>query len=279
MSGIIFFRTENLEEITRFYCEKIGAELWLDQGGCVILTHGNLLVGFCERETADTQGVITFFYDTKEDVDRMYSKLEDLAQSEPTKNEQYRIYQFFAKDPEGRTVEFQSFLHPVPSHECGEELLKNRRSIRTFKDKDISEETLWALFETCRFAPTSRNSQSYYFVAIRERKKLELLASLRGESSAPIAEAPMAIAICADPKKSGAYIQDGCIAAYHFLLASRVYGLGTCWIAAMDREEVKEALEVPEEHYVATVTPVGYPTTIPEVPSRRTAKEMVTFID
>ena len=28
-------------------------------------------------------------------------------------NEQYQIYQFFAEDPEGRTLEFQAFLHPV----------------------------------------------------------------------------------------------------------------------------------------------------------------------
>ena len=108
-----------MDGIRNFYCEKIGAKLWLDQGGCTILSHGNLLLGFCEREEIDTQGVITFFYETREEVDQMYETLEDLAQGYPKKNERYRIYQFFAKDPEGRTVEIQCFLHPLPSMERG----------------------------------------------------------------------------------------------------------------------------------------------------------------
>jgi nitroreductase len=89
----------------------------------------------------------------------------------------------------------------------------------------------------------------------------------------------MAVAICSTPAQSGACTQDGCIAAYHFLLASRLHGLGTCWIAAMDRSDVKESLGVPKEHYIATVTPVGYPATIPETPPRRKAEEMVKFVD
>ena len=36
-------------------------------------------------------------------------------------------------------------------------------------------------------------------------------------------------------------------------------GLGTCWIADMDRDEIKDMLDIPREHYIATVTPLGYP--------------------
>jgi hypothetical protein len=31
----------------------------------------------------------------------------------PKTNERYRIYHFFGKDPEGRNIECQAFLHPV----------------------------------------------------------------------------------------------------------------------------------------------------------------------
>ena len=80
----------------------------------------------------------------------------------------------------------------------------------------------------------------------------------------------MAVAIVADSEISKRYVQDGCIAAYHFLLAAWYYGLGTCWIAAMDGEEVKEMLAINQNHYVATVTPLGYPEgDIPPMPERK----------
>ena len=278
MSGIIFFRTEDLLGIKEFYL-SIGATVWLEQGDCVILKHGNLLLGFCKSETYEKSGVITFFYRTKEEVDFAYSGLREKALAEPRENEKYRIYHFFAKDPENRTIEFQCFLHPLEPYLDGDELLKTRRSIRYFEEREVSDEVLWRIFEVCRFSPTAKNSQSYYFVVIRDKKTLEFLASLRGNSSAPISRAPIAVAICSDPELSMSHVQDGCIAAYHFILASWLHGLGTCWIADMDRIEVKGELGIPKEHYVATVTPLGYPTKIPETSTRRKTKEMVRFVD
>ena len=112
-SGIIFFSTSKLEELKKFYVEKIGCRLWLDQGSCAILKYGNLLVGFCEGKNPDTGGLITFFYEKKEDVDRMYEKFKNTAVAPPRENPKYRIYHFFIKDPEGRTLEFQMFMHPI----------------------------------------------------------------------------------------------------------------------------------------------------------------------
>jgi len=56
----------------------------------------------------------TVVYPSKEHVDKMYYKLKDVGgDSTPRHNARYRIYQFFAKDPEGRNLEFQAFLHPL----------------------------------------------------------------------------------------------------------------------------------------------------------------------
>jgi nitroreductase len=278
MSGILFFKTRALQTVQEFYTSKIGATLWLDQKSCIILKHGNLLLGFCKSETCDKNGIITFFYPDKAGVDRTYTCLKEWADTEPVTNERFLIYHFFAKDPEGRTVEAQCFLHPLEPYEDGIGLLKNRRSIRHYQDIEVADEVLQNVFEVCRFSPTSRNSQSYYYVVIKDRKIQQYLASLRGEPSAPIGRAPLAVAVVSDPDKSGGYIQDGCIAGYHFMLASKSYGLGTCWIAGMDRPDVKKVLKISEKHYVATVTPVGYPAVVPEPPPRRLAQDMVTVL-
>lgn len=111
MSGIVFFATETLEETVGFYESTMGASRWLDQPDCTILQYDNQLLGFCERETADTEGTITFVVDTKEAVDTLYRRLTHVADGEPTENERYRIYQCFGTDPEGRTIEIQTFLH------------------------------------------------------------------------------------------------------------------------------------------------------------------------
>ncbi len=112
-SGLVFFKTTMLEELKDFYIQPIGCDLWLDQGTCAILRYGNLLVGFCQSQEADLDTLITFFYEKKEDVDELYDELEASARSAPKENTKYRIYHFYAQDPEGRSIEFQSFLHPI----------------------------------------------------------------------------------------------------------------------------------------------------------------------
>lgn len=107
MSGIIFLKS-NLDISIPFY-KKIGMDVWLDQGGCMIMKHGNMLLGFCMGEP-EICGVITFFYETMNEVDSMYAELSDISDGKPRINEQYKIYHFYAKDPEGRIIEFQHFL-------------------------------------------------------------------------------------------------------------------------------------------------------------------------
>jgi nitroreductase len=259
MSGIVFFKSRKLAGLREFYQNKVGCEVWLQQEDCIIMSHGNFLFGFCQRDEADTGGIITFFFDHKDEVDQAYAKHKEIAINKPSHSDKYRLYNFFARDPEGRMIEFQQFEHRVAHYLSGAELLLKRRSIREFTDEDVTDETIGQLLDNCRYAPTSMNSQSYYFKLIKDHRTIDWLSQTRGKSSSPIARGRLAVAICADPALSRRHVQDGCIAAYHFLLAAWSFGLGTCWIAAMDRDDVKEKLGIPVDHYVATVTPLGYP--------------------
>ncbi len=259
MGGIIFYKTKKLKDIEDFYINRLGCELWLRQEGCTIFRQGNLLFGFCTRDEAETGGIITFFYEDKTIIDGKHELLKDIAINRPHLKEKYNIYHFFIEDPEGRKIEFQHFLHPVDRCLSGDELLLKRRSIRSFRPDDVPEELLEKIFDNCRFAPTARNNQAFYFRVLRDRELIYRISETRGTSTAPIAKAPIAVAIIADPSLSQRFVQDGCIAAYHFLLVAWYHGLGTCWIAAMDRDDIKDWLGIPREHYIATITPVGYP--------------------
>lgn len=112
-SGIVFFNTTRLEDIKDFYIGQIGCELWIDQGNCAILRYGNLLVGFCAGKKSEPDVVITFFFESREGVNNQYQKFKSIAIAPPKENKKYRIYHFYALDPEGRSIEFQCFLHPI----------------------------------------------------------------------------------------------------------------------------------------------------------------------
>ncbi len=279
MAGIVFLKTKRLDAVRQFYQDVVGMSVWLEQPGIAILQHGNMLVGFHLQPEPDLDGLLTFFEDGREYVDRMYAKLSEVAEGAPKENPKYRIYHFFARDPEGRRVEFQSFLHPVAPFEAGVDALARRRSIRQFRKDPVPDEVLGRVFELCRYAPSARNTQPCRFIVVRDREKMKKLAGVRKRSSAPIARAPMAVAVVADPAVSGRHVQDGCIMAYHFMMAAWLHGLGTCWIGGMDRKEVKELLGIPEEQYLVTVTPLGYPAEASEPKGRKPVSDFVTGIE
>jgi len=117
--GLVFVKTQNRPAMVQFYQHKLNMKIWLEQPDITILSHGNMLVGFHNQPDLPAGGIdtgimFTFVYPTKAEVDTMYEKFKDsTAGGPPRENERYRIYQFFAKDPEGRNLEFQVFLHSL----------------------------------------------------------------------------------------------------------------------------------------------------------------------
>jgi catechol 2,3-dioxygenase-like lactoylglutathione lyase family enzyme len=115
MSGIIFFRTSQRQRIIEFYTGELGFDLWLEQdGGCTILQRENLLIGFCDAEQSETDGIVTVVVEDRETVDDLYDRLGAHARGPPEENAAFDIYQWFLTDPDGRSVEIQTFLHDTP---------------------------------------------------------------------------------------------------------------------------------------------------------------------
>jgi hypothetical protein len=109
VTGVVFFQTQQLDVLTDFYRLRVGAELWMDQRDCRIFRHGQFLFGFCEREQTESCGVLTFVYPGRAGVDRMYEEFRQDALDQPRDNPRYPIYNFFARDPDDRLIEFQVF--------------------------------------------------------------------------------------------------------------------------------------------------------------------------
>ena len=106
--GIVFFRTERLEGTVAFY-RGVGCDTWREQPDCTILDFRGFRFGFCDRAPAETEGILTLVVPDRAGVDRLADRFGRSLVEAPRYNDTYGIYQAFAEDPEGRTVEVQCF--------------------------------------------------------------------------------------------------------------------------------------------------------------------------
>ncbi|MBI9032193.1 nitroreductase family protein [bacterium] len=277
MSGIIFFKTKSLDIIHHFYHYTLMMEVWLEQPNCYIYKKGNLLLGFLQSDTTETQGIITIFDQNKEVIENAYQQYLPLVIQDLAVNEKFNIYHFYISDPDGRKIEFQTFLHPLPAFKSADETLIERRSIRKFKDKAIEPELMNKVFEICRYSPTSRNSESFYYLVITNKDDIHWLSECRGRAGNPIKEAPMTVLVISDNTKTIRLEQDADIAATYFMLSAFSLGLGTCWITDMNKNEVKKHFEIPLDCHVSCAIPVGYPDEVHKIPLRREVDKFVKY--
>jgi len=158
------------------------------------------------------------------------------------------------------------------------EVVRRRRSVRKYRPDPVPEEKLNRILEAARLAPSWANGQCWTFVVVKDEKVKHAVAQAGNEWTE---HAPVIIAACADPTKSGEkkdqpyYLLDIGIAMEHLILAAAEEGLGTCWIGWFEEEKARKALGVPKKIRVVALTPVGYPDEEPEARPRKALEEMV----
>lgn len=138
------------------------------------------------------------------------------------------------------------------------QFLKNRRTIRQFQTKIISDKEINMILEAGRWAPSASNRQPWEFLIIKDEMiKQELVKIARYGKF--IKNAPIVIAIIGKIKQNPRwYIQDTTLVSMNMMLMAWALGIGTCWIGTMDREKARKVLNLDENHFVLTVLPMGY---------------------
>ena len=135
--------------------------------------------------------------------------------------------------------------------------IRTRREVRDYLDKPVPQESVQQILEAGRLAPSSKNSQPWHFIVIRNKDTLRRISDLT-PTGKHIAQAPLAIAILMDGAKLPEI--DGTRAAQNMVLAAWSLGIGSCWITNFYDDGVKELLQVPQRMKLVTVMPFGYPT-------------------
>src|SRR5690554_6158063 len=79
-------------------------------------------------------------------------------------------------------------------------LIQNHRSIRKYKDKQISNDILQDLFLSAQSASSSHNVQAYSIILVRDQEKKDKISMLAGDQRW-VRECPVFLVFCADLNK------------------------------------------------------------------------------
>jgi len=156
------------------------------------------------------------------------------------------------------------------------DLIRKRHSVRAYDpDGEVSAEQVQHILEAAIEAPSAGNRQPWHFVVVRDaRVRQELARAAYGQQF--LAQAPVVIAVCADPVRSseryGARgsdlycLQDTAAATAHILLAATELDLGSCWVGAFDEAHAARALSLADHLRPVALISIGQAA----VSSRRT---------
>lgn len=148
------------------------------------------------------------------------------------------------------------------------DVLRNRRSIRTYKDREIEPEIIEQLKEAALRSPTSRNFRPWRFIFITDKDKLEELSLAKTSGSSFLKGAHLGVVVCADENESDVWVEDCSIASIILQLSGQSLGLGSCWIQIRKRmhsdsqtseDYVKGLFGLPENMRVESVIAFGHP--------------------
>ncbi len=152
------------------------------------------------------------------------------------------------------------------------EFIHTRRSVRRYTGQDVDAASIRALLEAGFAAPSASDLRPCRFLVITARENLTRLAESYIHYRM-LAEAALAIAVCAEPARSPDWwVQDASAATQNILLAASALGLGSVWLGVHPSDErkkfVSHLLEIPTTVEVLSIISIGHPSETPEPRSR-----------
>jgi nitroreductase len=184
------------------------------------------------------------------------------------------------------------------------ELLKKRRSIRDFEEKDVPLEIINEIIKESCLAPSSGNGQPWKFIIVNDKdvikslsddSKKNLITSIEQNPDSPLKKyeaalrdlgfnvfynAPCIVFIAGPRQKQSLYV-DCSLAACYFMFSASARDLGTCWIGlgtSIQDPGLLYQIGLPENHKIVAPLIVGYPKSIPDLPERAEPQILKTIL-
>jgi nitroreductase len=164
------------------------------------------------------------------------------------------------------------------------EAVRTIRVVRAFRSETLPREVVDSILNAGRRAGSSKNSQEWAFVVVRERDMLQRL-SKAGRYAGLLAHADMAVALVTpEPSTYPApysLMWDLGRAAQNMVLAAWSLGVGSCPVTAHYRDRCGEVLGLPPDQACGFILGFGWPkdpadlTRPPKAGGRKSLDEVV----
>jgi nitroreductase len=161
------------------------------------------------------------------------------------------------------------------------EAIRMKRAVRQFKDQPLSDEEVHAILKAGRRAQSSKNTQPWQFIAIRDKSILKSLSEC-GTYAGHLAGAALGVAILTpDPGQRFSIMLDAGQAAAYMQLAAWEMKIGSCLATIYDLQAARQLLGYPEQYHLYIAISFGYPvdeaylTTPPQKGGRRPMDELI----
>jgi nitroreductase len=168
-------------------------------------------------------------------------------------------------------------------------VIKNRRSVRSWKNENIKRKTFEVLIEAAKWAPSSCNRQPWQFTITEDRIKIKTLSVIKKQNF--IEKAPYCILVSINKKawsdESGYNYFSGLdagAAIQNLLLQAEKLRLGACWVnwnpnsvSKIDYEKVKKMFSISDDFEIISIIPIGKPNEKPSAPGRKKTEDIVRY--
>ena len=150
-----------------------------------------------------------------------------------------------------------------------QQALKERRTVRKFSQLPIPDEELRALLDAARLASCARNDQRLRYVVVRTPDLVGKIFNFTAWAGSvtprrdpiPGVTAPTAFIVVTGKKEEAdsPLLQTDCGAAIQTIqLAAWEKGIGCCWMGAINRQEIHNILELPDQCAILYIIALGY---------------------
>lgn len=140
------------------------------------------------------------------------------------------------------------------------EFLRELRQSRKFTDQPVPEDVLNGILEVARWSGSSKNTQPWEFLIVRDRERLKRISEF-GQFSGFLAGAAVAIVLIMDGRALRSESYDEGRLSERIMLAAKAYGLGSgtgWWGTEEGQTAVKAYLGIPQEKAVISAVGIGY---------------------
>ncbi|VGO21625.1 nitroreductase family protein [Pontiella sulfatireligans] len=176
------------------------------------------------------------------------------------------------------------------------EMIKERRSVRKFKDEPVDRETMTEILGLARWAPSWGNFQVARYTLVDDKAVIAKMATdgVKGFTyNIKTLENATGVAVLSFVKgksgkldkeeyatsKAGVWeVFDAGIACQTFCLAAHAKGVGTCIFGVIDDETISSIVGLPEEETVAALIVYGRPDEAPAPTPRHDVNEIMRFV-